>query len=91
VEANAGFSPGDAADVEFSGESTRSHGSRKAFSTAGERVFAVCYNRVKMSRKSVSDAVLERENVWKLFTDQRTSVWGKKSAWARPTLSLRIG
>ena len=58
------------ADVAVGVEQTRTRGSQEAFSTTGERVFAVCYNRVRMSPKSVSDAVLDRENVWKLFTNR---------------------
>ncbi|KFY69552.1 hypothetical protein V496_00133 [Pseudogymnoascus sp. VKM F-4515 (FW-2607)] len=81
VKANTAVSLGDAADVKFSGQRSRARGSRAAFNTEGERIFAVCYNRVKMSRGSECHAVLGRENVWRFFTDQRKSGASVEEEW----------
>src|SRR2546423_7417014 len=71
VKSNTGVSTGDALNVKVGGEKTDDRGSRESFKTKGEKVYAICYRKVKLSTRSVSDAMLGKDNVWKLYSDQR--------------------
>jgi hypothetical protein len=71
VKSNTGVSTGDALDVNVGGEKTNDIGSRESFRTEGEKVYAICYRKVKLSPRSISDATLGKDNVWKLYSDQR--------------------
>jgi hypothetical protein len=71
VKSNTGVSTGDALDVKVEGGKTDDRGSRECFKTEGEKVYAICYRKVKLSTRSVSDAMLGKDNVWKLYSDQR--------------------
>jgi hypothetical protein len=71
VKTNTGISTGDALDAKVAGEKSEERGGQQSYKTEGERVYAICYRKVKLSTRSISDAVLRKDVEWKLYSDQR--------------------
>ena len=63
VRSNTSVSTGDALDVKVGGEETDDRGNWESFKTEGEKVYAICYRKAKLSTRSVSDAMLGKDNV----------------------------
>ena len=70
LKANTGVSTVDALDIKPGAEKKDGKRSWESSHTKGEKVYAVCYRKVKLSLRSVSDATLGKDNIWKLYSDQ---------------------
>ena len=71
IQANFGVSPGEALDAKISPAKEAKEKAKASFDTDGERIFAICYRKVKVSTTSLSDSKLDTENMWKLYSNTR--------------------
>lgn len=73
VKANTGVSTGDTLDVTASVGKSGNKGIEESYETKGEYIYAICYRKVVLRTRLISEATLGRDNVWRMYSDDRDS------------------
>ena len=70
IKANTSVDVSDAADVSFGRDKDKAKESDESFTTPGEYIYAICFRRVVLQTMSISDAVLDSEDEWRLYSER---------------------
>jgi hypothetical protein len=77
VRANTGVDIGDAANVKVDIDTSEKHDGSEAFETSEELVYAIEYRKILMKKRDPnSPPVLDKDNVWRYYSDNRVASGG---------------